>query len=46
LGYDKGSFPIAEKIADTCLSLPIWPGMEFSDVEFISNKLRKFFEKL
>ncbi len=45
LGYNKGSFPIAEKIADTCLSLPIWPGMEFSEVEFISNKLKKFFEK-
>lgn len=27
LGYKKGDFPIAEEIANTCLSLPIWPGM-------------------
>jgi dTDP-4-amino-4,6-dideoxygalactose transaminase len=28
LGFKKGDFPIAEEIADTCLSLPIWPGMD------------------
>jgi dTDP-4-amino-4,6-dideoxygalactose transaminase len=28
LGYKKGDFPIAEEIANTCLSLPIWPGMD------------------
>ena len=27
-GFKKGDFPIAEEIADTCLSLPIWPGMD------------------
>jgi dTDP-4-amino-4,6-dideoxygalactose transaminase len=27
LGYKEGDFPIAEEIANTCLSLPIWPGM-------------------
>jgi dTDP-4-amino-4,6-dideoxygalactose transaminase len=44
LGYKGGSFPIAEEIADTCLSLPIWPGMKYSDVEFVSNELKKFFD--
>jgi dTDP-4-amino-4,6-dideoxygalactose transaminase len=28
LGYKQGDFPIAEEIARTCLSLPIWPGMD------------------
>lgn len=28
LGFKKDDFPIAEEIADTCLSLPIWPGMQ------------------
>jgi dTDP-4-amino-4,6-dideoxygalactose transaminase len=28
LGFKKGDFPIAEEIANTCLSLPIWPGMD------------------
>jgi dTDP-4-amino-4,6-dideoxygalactose transaminase len=41
LGYSKGDFPIAEKIADTCLSLPIWPGMRKSDVEYISEVIKK-----
>lgn len=43
LGYEKGSFPIAENISETCLSLPIWPGMKFSDVEFVSQKIKYFF---
>ena len=30
LGYKEGDFPIAEEIANTCLSLPVWPGMEVS----------------
>ncbi|HWH63275.1 MAG TPA: DegT/DnrJ/EryC1/StrS family aminotransferase, partial [Ginsengibacter sp.] len=28
LGFKAGDFPIAEEIANTCLSLPIWPGMK------------------
>lgn len=27
LGFKKGDFPIAEELANTCLSLPIWQGM-------------------
>ncbi len=34
LGYKKGDFPIAEEIANTCLSLPIWPGMEKTMLSF------------
>jgi hypothetical protein len=26
LDFKKGDFPIAEEIADTCLSLPMFPG--------------------
>jgi dTDP-4-amino-4,6-dideoxygalactose transaminase len=33
LGYKQGDFPIAEEIARTCLSLPVWPGMLNSDIE-------------
>ena len=32
LGYKRGDFPIAEEIADTALSLPIWPGMKNQEV--------------
>ena len=44
LGYKKGDFPIAEEIANTCLSLPIWPGMLTEQVEFVSRKIKQYFE--
>lgn len=43
LGYTKGDFPIAEEIADTCLSLPLWPGMTKEMVNDIAKSLHTFF---
>ncbi len=43
LGFEKGSFPIAEKIADTCLSLPLWPGMTIEMVKTVSNAIINFY---
>jgi dTDP-4-amino-4,6-dideoxygalactose transaminase len=37
LGYKLGDFPIAEEIANTCLSLPVWPGMLKTDIDKIWN---------
>jgi dTDP-4-amino-4,6-dideoxygalactose transaminase len=37
LGHKKGDFPIAEELADTSLSLPVWPGMSKNEVEFIGS---------
>jgi dTDP-4-amino-4,6-dideoxygalactose transaminase len=45
LGFTKGSFPIAEQIADTCLSLPLWPGMQRSEVDFVAEAIKAFFRK-
>ncbi|MFI5451847.1 DegT/DnrJ/EryC1/StrS family aminotransferase [Pedobacter sp. UC225_61] len=42
LGYKKGDFPIAEKIADTCLSLPMWPGMTQEMVIEIGTLIQDF----
>jgi dTDP-4-amino-4,6-dideoxygalactose transaminase len=36
LGHKKGDFPIAEEIARTCLSLPVWPGMLKDMINVIS----------
>jgi dTDP-4-amino-4,6-dideoxygalactose transaminase len=44
LGYKKGDYPVAEDIANTVLSLPLWPGMEKSQVERVCEVVRKFFE--
>ena len=43
LGYKKGDFPIAEEIAETCLSLPLWPGMTKTMVKDISVQIKSFF---
>jgi dTDP-4-amino-4,6-dideoxygalactose transaminase len=43
LGYQKGAFPIAERLANTCLSLPMWPGMTYSQVAAVSYALRRYF---
>ncbi|MFN4312835.1 MAG: DegT/DnrJ/EryC1/StrS family aminotransferase [Chitinophagaceae bacterium] len=44
LGYTKGSFPIAERIADTCLSLPIWPGLSDAEIDRIVESIRNFYK--
>lgn len=41
-GYKKGDFPIAEDIANTCLSLPLWPGMTNEEVETVCQKINTF----
>jgi dTDP-4-amino-4,6-dideoxygalactose transaminase len=43
LGFKKGDFPIAEKIAETCLSLPMWPGMTKDMVDQIASSIKLYF---
>ena len=43
LNYKKGDFPIAEQIADTCLSLPLYPGLTTAEVEYIVNAIKPFY---
>ncbi len=42
LGFGKGSFPVAEEIADTCLSLPLWPGMQQNHTEQVADAIKAF----
>ena len=37
-----GAFPIAEELAATCLSLPMWPGMTEEHVAAVAAALRSF----
>ena len=39
LGFGKGAYPIAEEIASTCLSLPMWPGMTKEMVDIIAQQI-------
>lgn len=40
LNFSKGDFPIAEEIAETCLSLPIWPGMTEEMIRYVCDCLQ------
>ena len=39
LGHRRGDFPVAEMTADTCLSLPIFPGITESEQEQVAEAL-------
>jgi dTDP-4-amino-4,6-dideoxygalactose transaminase len=41
LGYREGSFPVAEKLAARCLSLPIYAELADGDVERVVRALRE-----
>lgn len=43
LGYKKGDFPIAEKLAATSLSLPIWPGMKKEQMQHIAQLINQIY---
>jgi dTDP-4-amino-4,6-dideoxygalactose transaminase len=46
LNYKTGDFPIAEELSNTNLSLPIWPGITKSDIKFVCNEIKSFFNEL
>ena len=45
LNYKKGDFPIAEEIANTALSLPLYPGMSIEEISYICGEIKSFFER-
>jgi dTDP-4-amino-4,6-dideoxygalactose transaminase len=45
LGYKKGDFPVSETLADTCLSLPMYPELSDDKIEFVASKIKEFFSK-
>lgn len=44
LGYQKGDFPVAEAIAATTLSLPLYPGLNEELVARVTAAIRHFFQ--
>ena len=45
LNYKKGAFPLAEEIADTCISLPMSPILTQSEVGQVAECIKDFFKK-
>lgn len=44
MNFKKGDFPVSEKLAEMVLSLPMWPGLESEQVEWVVNQVKEFFE--
>ena len=44
LNYKKGDFPVAEKLANHSLSLPIYPGLKEDEINYICDRVLEFFK--
>ena len=44
LGFKNGDFPIAEKISNDCLSLPMYPGLTSTEIQYISQCIKSFYK--
>ncbi len=44
LGYHQGDFPVAEKAARECLSLPIYPELTDEQIEIVADGIKGFFK--
>lgn len=42
LGYAKGCYPFTEHLSDTCVSLPIWPGLTYESVKKVVRAINEF----
>ena len=41
----KKDLPLTERIATTVLSLPLWPGLKTSQVDYICDRIKTFFSR-
>jgi dTDP-4-amino-4,6-dideoxygalactose transaminase len=42
-GFSKGDFPVAEMLADTSLSIPLYPGIQPEEIDYVSEQIIAFF---
>ena len=44
LGYARGAFPVAERLADRTLSLPMYPELTTAQIDLVADEVKAFFE--
>jgi len=45
LGYNNGDFPVTEDLAQTGLSLPMFPELTDEQIEYVASKINEFFRE-
>lgn len=45
LGYSKGDFPVAERLADETLTLPMFPSISPGEVEYVCETIGRFYSR-
>ena len=45
LGYSKGDFPVTEQLAESGLSLPMYPELNNDQIEYVADSVKEFFSK-
>jgi len=43
LGYKKGDFPVAEKLSDEILSLPMFPELTEEQIDYVCEAIKNFY---
>jgi len=44
LGYKAGDFPVTEELAETGLSLPMFPELNDEQINYVADKIKEFFK--
>lgn len=45
LGYQKGAFPVTEKVMEEIISIPMYPELSEDQMNYVAETVRKFVEK-
>ena len=45
LGYKKGDFPVAEKLCQTLIALPMFPELNSNELDFVCDTIKEFYNK-
>lgn len=45
LGYKKGDFPVAERVSDQVLALPIFPELRDNEIDYVCDAIKAFYGK-
>ena len=43
--YKRGDYPLAEKMANTSISLPVHEFIKKNDIKYVANLINKFYSK-